>query len=419
MSVFRESYRHIKNLPPAFWVVTGATLMNQVGNMAVVFLVLYLNQSLGYSLAAASFEFAVFSASMLVTGLFGSSIIDRIGASHVMTAAIIFNGLILLLFQFVQNYFVIMLLCLVWGYCFGLYRPASQAYITQLSNAGMHKVTFSVYRLALNLGMSIGPALGGYLASRSFASIFLANGIANLLAAAILIIGLSRTAGYACPSPSLHKPVLSVHWLQRDRVLRWFVIGMIPVSMVFFQHEATLAVYLKRDLHFSLTFYGLLFTLNTLIIVFCELPLNVATMRWPYRINFILGTIFITAGFAGLYFASQTWHILLLTVLWTIGEMILYPASNSYIADIAPEAHRGSYMAIYGTCSNLGMLFGPWSGAVIMEYFGASGLWLMCGVWGMVSVGIFSYLREPDAYKIQKEVDLQSTSTIAENVIPS
>ncbi len=165
--------------------------------------------------------------------------------------------------------------------------------------------------------------------------------------------------------------------------------------MIFFQGESTLAVFLNRDLGFPLSFYGLLFTLNTLMIVFFELILNVATMNWPYRINFMLGSFFITAGFAGNMFATEKWHIILLSILWTLGEMVLFPSASSYIADIAPEKHRGSYMSIWTTCSNLGLFLGPWAGAFIMEKIGASGLWMACGMWGMLSVIMFWYTPEP------------------------
>ncbi|RDI48683.1 MFS transporter [Aquicella lusitana] len=394
MNLYRAAFLHIKTFPSAFWVVLSATLMNQIGNMGIVFLVLYLNQHLGFSLSQASIAFAVFSGSMLVAGMVSGGLIDQSGALRVMIGALCANGLTLLLFPLTHTYSAILFMCLIWGTLYGLYRPASQTFVSQLSAPGIHKLTFSLYRLTINLGMSIGPALGGYLAYHSFAAIYVANGFANLLASLILIAGLAHSGWLDKHAAARQKLSLNIRWLKYDPLLRLFVIGMIPVSMVFFQHESTLAVFLKRDLGFSLSFYGLLFTLNTFIIVFCELPLNVATMNWPYRINFLLGSLLITAGFAGLYFATREWHIILLTVIWTAGEMILYPAASSYIADIAPSAHRGSYMSLYSTCSNLGILLGPWAGAIVMEKTGAQGLWIACGIWGMLSMIIFNYLRE-------------------------
>jgi len=397
MNLFRRAILHIRDLPSAFWTVIIATLMNQLGNMAFVFLVLYLSQKLNFSLPQASFAFAVFSASMLITGLIGGSLIDRVGAAKIMMGALLTNGIILLSFPFIHSYIPILFLCFLWGMTYGLYRPASQTLVSHLSSPGMHKITFSVYRLAINLGMSLGPAIGGYLALHSFASIFIANGCANILASLILFFGLTGSSWlHYKPARNEHYE-FSLKWVKHDAGLRIFLLGLIPVTMIFFQHESTLAVFLNRDMHLSLSFYGWLFTINTLMIVFFELPLNMATLNWPYRINFILGSIFISLGFAGLLFAYNAYHIIALTMTWTLGEMILFPAASSYIAEIAPEAQRGSYVSLMSASSNLGLLLGPWCGAVVMAHLGANGLWTICGFWGVISIIIFSYLREPKA----------------------
>lgn len=393
MTSFLKKFNYVRELPFAFWVVIAATLMSQAGNMAFVFLVPYLIK-LGFSLSAASFAFAIFSGSMLIGGLFAGSVVDKLGALRILTSALIANGLLLLIFPLMHLYFFILIFCSLWGLIFGLVRPASQTFVSYVSKPGLHKITFSVHRLAINLGMSAGPVVGGYLVYHSFYFIFIVNGIANVLAASILLIGLIRSAWFNYRPARLHKVIWTVKWLKQDPVLRLFVLGLIPVSMVFFQQDAAFPVFLSDDLGIPLSFYGWLFTINTLMIVLFELPLNIATINWPYRVNFILGTLFITLGFASFLFASLAWHIILLTMVATVGEMILFPAASSYIADIAPETHRGSYMSMYSTCSNLGMFLGPWSGAIIMQHFGAPALWVSCGFWGMISVVIFSQLKK-------------------------
>lgn len=393
MTSFLKKINYIRELPLAFWIVIAATLMNQAGNMAFVFMVPYLI-SVGFSLSQASFAFAIFSGSMLISGLLAGSIVDKCGALRILSIALIANGLVLLIFPLMHAYFLILIFCSLWGLMFGLVRPASQTFVSYISKPGLYKITFSVHRLAINLGMSVGPVAGGYLAYHSFYFIFILNGIGNLLAASILLIGLLRSAWFSYRPAQLHKMTWSVKWLKEDPVLRLFVLALIPVSMVFFQQDAAFPVFLSHDLGISLKFYGWLFTINTLMIVFFELPLNIATINWPYRVNFTLGSFLITLGFAGLLFASLPSHIVLLMMVVTLGEMILFPAASSYIADIAPEVHRGSYMSMYSTCSNLGMFLGPWGGAVIMQHFGASILWISCGFWGMISVVIFSRLKK-------------------------
>ena len=360
MNLYREAFSHIKNFPAAFWVVIAATFINQAGNMAFVFLVIYMTQHLGFSLTQGATAFAVFSGSMLISGILIGNVIDRVGAMRVMIVSVVANGITLIIFPLIHQYYLILFACVMWGIFYGAYRPAAPTFISHLSAAGMHKITFSLYRLALNLGMSIGPAIAGYLTAYSYAGIYITNGVANLLVSLILVIGLgSMCLKYQPEAQS--KKVFSLKWLKYDSTLRLFVIGMIPVSMIFFQHESTLPVYLKQNLGLPLSFYGWLFTINTLMIVFFELLLNIATINWSYRVHFILGTLFIAAGFTGFIFATSMWHVVILTMIWTLGEMILYPSASSYIADIAPAEHRGSYMSMYGTCTNAGMLLGPWA----------------------------------------------------------
>lgn len=395
MNRFRHSYSYIAHLPTVFWMVIVATLMNQIGNMAFVFLVLYATKHLGFSLIQATLCFGIFSVSMLLTNLFTGSLIDRIGAARMMIASLALNGCVLLCFPLVKYFPSMLAMCALWGFIWGIYRPASQTLVSHLSTANLHKITFSVYRLALNLGMSIGPAIGAYLAYHSFAMVFIGNGLANFAATLILFFSL-RSSTWFSFRPAIKEPMsLSIKWLKYDAALRLFTLALIPIAMIFFQHESTLPVFLSNNLHLPLTVYGFIFTINTIMIVCLELPLNVLTLSWPYRINFMLGTLLTCIGFVALYFATTAWDIYLSTVIWTFGEMIIFPAASSYIADIAPAHLRGSYMSVYSMTSNLAMWIGPWAGAVVMQHFGAHVLWIVCGVWGLLSVAMFYRLPQP------------------------
>lgn len=395
MNLYREAFLNIRKFPTSFWVVIAATLINQIGNMAFVFLVLYATEHLGLSVSEGATAFAVVSASMFLSGLLSGNLIDYFGAARSVIAAVFMNGIVLLCIPFIKNYYFFILACMAWGIFYGLYRPASQTLVSYMTVEGLHKITFSIYRLVINLGMSIGPAIGGHLAAHSFPAVFISNGIANLLAGIILMCGLFGSVWLIHQSTKDQKKIFSIKWVKYDSALRWFLFGMILVAMIFYQHEATLPVYLKQALNLPASFYGWLFTINTLMIVFLELMLNVATMHWPYRVNFIVGAVLLSAGFAGMYFAKTMSHIIILTMIWTMGEMIIYPSASSYIAEIAPAGRRGSYMSLFNASSNLGMLIGPWTGAIVMEEWGGPSLWLMCGVWGVFSIMVFSRLREP------------------------
>lgn len=391
--MFIQTFRDIRYFPTPFWIIIISSIINQVGNMAFVFLMLYLNIYLKFSLMEASIGLAVNSLGIILGGLLGGPLADRFKASRVMIFALLANSLMLFIFFFLQNYSAILIVCVLWGFVFGLYKPATQTLVSFIIPVSLHKIGFSILRLAINLGMSVGPAMGGYLAMHSFSSIFIINAVMNVAAAVILILGFKHITYSSELIQGTKRHIdIGFRWLKKDVVLRLFVFGFIPVSMVFFQHESTLSLFLKNQLHFSLGFYGLLFTINTLIIVFFELPLNIATLHWSARRSLMIGSFFITAGFAGLYFASTQAHVIMLTILWTIGEMVLFPAATAYAAEIAPIENRGSYISLYNTSFNMGIFLGPLLGGLVMSYTSADVLWVVCGIWGLISVVTFSLL---------------------------
>lgn len=115
MKRYKQVFLDIKAFPSVFWFVITATLVNQIGNMALIFLVLYTTKHLGYSLAQGSIVFASFSGSMLLSGFFDGALIDQLGAVRIMIAALIANGLALLTFPLIHNYSICILMCLLWG----------------------------------------------------------------------------------------------------------------------------------------------------------------------------------------------------------------------------------------------------------------------------------------------------------------
>lgn len=397
MMTIRQNFAHIQKLPATFWVIITATLINQLGNMAMVFLIPYLIIHFHFLLPRASLIYASCCAGLLISGMIAGFLADRLSATRVMIMALFTNALILLIIPMLKNFFFIELACILWGLVFGLYRPSAQTLLAHIAPRGSYKITFSIYRLAWNLGMSIGPVIGGYLATHSFPLMFFFNGSANILAGCILLIGLIYKPRQSHPLPptSPLKLSLTLNALKQDAALRLLILGMAPICMVFYQNSSTMPIFVHQDLHLSFRFYGLLFTINTLMIVFFELPLNIATLSWSPRRSMVTGSLLLTLGFGGLFFATQPWHVLALTAVWSIGEMILFPAANSYIAEIAPENNRGSYMSVFTTSINVGMLLGPLGGAMLMHHFTYKGLWLGCGLWGFLSVLIFQYIHPP------------------------
>jgi MFS family permease len=230
--------------------------------------------------------------------------------------------------------------------------------------------------------------------------IFFANAAASLVSGLFLILvplsadAHKRAAHAASPDDSApRRAVLS------DRPVMVFLFATFLVNIVFFQHEGVLPLFLVQDLHLSTAFYGALFTVNTLMIVFMEVPLNAATAHWPHRWALSLGSFLFAAG-SGLFgFARGPEMVLLGIVIWTFGEMMLFPQASAYVADVAPPHQRGAYMGAYTMAFSIAFAVGPWAGTAVYARFGAGLLWTAVFLIGVVAAVIMLRVTDERALK--------------------
>ena len=175
----------------------------------------------------------------------------------------------------------------------------------------------------------------------------------------------------------------------------FFLAAVLPVTIIFFQHISSMPLYIVRDLGFSPATFGLLFSLNCLLIVVFEIPLNAATAHWSHRRTLALGAILSGAGFGAMAFARDFWSLAATVVIWTLGEMLFFPASAAYATDIAPDARRGEYSGLYTMVFSIAFGIGPWAGTVVLERVGARVLWGATFLLGVIAAAMFVRLPEP------------------------
>ena len=373
----------LRALPRAVWVQCAATFVNRSGTMVLPFLLLYLARDLGLTPSRAGAVVALYGATALVTAPFAGRLGDRVGAIRLMTVSLLLSGLVLLAFPAARTPLSVAAATVVWAAVSELFRPASLAAIASAVGPEQRKTAFAVNRLAINLGMSIGPALGGFLATWSYGALFVVDGLTSLAAAAILAkAGRPERAHAAEAHAGTNRDTPPAH---RDRRLLLVLVGVLPVAIVFFQHVAAMALFLVRDLGWTEGSYGLLATLNTLLVVALEVPLNAAMARWHTGRTLALGSVLTGAGFGLLAFAHAPGLVILSVVVWTFGEIVLFPGLNAAVADLAPEARRGEYMGLYMTSFNLAFAVGPWAGTAVLERWGGPTLWAGAFLAGLVS----------------------------------
>jgi predicted MFS family arabinose efflux permease len=391
-----KAWRDLRGMPRGVWVLFATTLVNRAGTMVLPFLVLYLTRDLGFTAAQAGMVLFVYGAGALVSAALSGRLSDLLGPMHVIRDSLFLSGVILLLFPLARTHSAVIGMTLALSFAAEAFRPASMAVVADLVTPPQRKPAFALTRLAINLGMSIGPALGGFLATVSFRSLFFVNGASSLAAGVLLLLALRRAPvhrGHAEDEPG--GPVeLPSRRAWSDSRLLFFLAALFPVSLVFFQHMSSMAIYLVRDIGLSEIDYGLFFTINTLLIVALEVPINSATAHWPHRRTLALGAFLFGVGFGGLAFTWDFWSVAMTVVIWTFGEMFLFPSLAAYVTDIAPRSRRGEYMGLTQMAISLAFAIGPLAGTAVLEKFGGRTLWLASFALGLLATAMMLRLPE-------------------------
>jgi predicted MFS family arabinose efflux permease len=385
-----ESWRALAKLPRRMWILSAAALINRAGTMALPFLTLYLTRALAFTPARAGAMLGLYGAVAFAAGPASGKLCDRWGTNRMMTGCLTVSALVMLAFPFAKSPAAVAAMTALWALSTEGFRPAVMTAVSESAPPEMRKQAYALNRLAVNIGMSLGPALGGFLAAASFPLVWVVDGATSLAAAAVLFALLPPA-----PRAGDGKEALKVSAQGlTDPLLLWCLLAAFPVSLVFFQHEAALPVYLVRDLGFSAAFYGMLFTVNTLLIVAFEVPLNHATAAWPHRRSLQVGCGLFAAGFGAYGLGARAWNMVFATAIWTFGEMILMPSMTAYVTDISPEGRRGEYMGLYMMGFSLAFMAGPWAGLATLDRWGPRPLWAACAALGLLSAALFK--RAPE-----------------------
>jgi len=385
----RHPWRGLAGLPRELWILAAATFVNRAGTMALPFLALYLTRERGLSAGAASIALFTYGLGALLTGPLSGRLSDGIGPRPILLGSLLLGGSLMMALPLADSAALRLPIVFLWAFTGEAFRPASMAIVGSLAPPGRTRAAFALHRLSVNLGLSIGPLAGGLLAAVSFPALFLVDGLTALAAAGVILLFFPVRP--PAPGP-VRRGVLAG---LRDRRLVAFLLALFPVLLCFFQLGGALPLWMARDLGFSEARIGALFTLNTALIILCEVPLTGLMEKVSHRRVLALGALLTGAGFGGLAWVHDLAGLAAMFVVWTMGEMILLPASNAYAAELAPHGRRGEYAGLYTLTFSLGFSLGPALGVLMLDRFGGPATW--SGAFGCALLAALLMLRLPPA----------------------
>jgi MFS family permease len=397
----------LSGLPRASWLIALATFINRAGVMVRPFLLLYLTKHLGFSDEFGGWIIALYGGTTLIAAPLSGWLSDRIGARLVLRCSLVVAAAAMLAYPFARTPAQIAAATIAFSLFNEMPRPALMTLVADVAPPMLRKQAFVLSRLAINLGFSIGPALGGFLVAHSYRALFLVDAATSFTAALLLLATTLPQKTHEGPHTGSALGVLL-----GDRALQIFFAATVLLAVVFFQHESSMSLFITRDLRLDERVYGAMFTLNTLLVVLFEVEINTRLQHWPHRRSLVVGGLLTAIGFGGLWFAHGWASVAATVVVWTFGEMIAMPAMSAFVVDIAPPTRRGLYMGTLTLSFGAGLTIGPKFGTWLMSVRGVGELWITVGVIGLIATALYACL--PD---VQPAADARAAGKPVESEI--
>ena len=374
-----------KGLSPAAWLLALVMLINRAGSMVIPFLGIYMSSELGFSKTQIGLVLGCFGLGSVCGSWLGGWLTDKFGNFRVQTWSLIMViPLFLVLPQF-RTFEGLALMIFILTLVADIFRPANSVSVARYAKPENITRAYSLNRMAVNLGFSIGPALGGFLAKFSYNWIFYGNAIAAACAAIVFIYFFrnrkARTeVGQIKPSDQQtdDKPVRNAY---TDGLFIVFNVLCCLFSMAFFQLLSTLPLYYKEVHLLHSDQIGLLLGFSGLVIVLFEMVLvHVVEHRFSVRQIMLWGTAI--SGMSYLMLTGNfgiAWLFLAMFFLST-GEMLTLPFTATVAISRASRSNQGAYMGFNSLAFAAANIFSPFLGTYTAEHYGYNTLWTAAGL---------------------------------------
>lgn len=387
---YRDSFTGFN---PQVWFIALATLINRAGTMVVPFLSLYLTEDMHFSLGQVGWIMSCFGIGSLVGSWLGGKLSDSIGFYPTMIGSLMLTGIGFVFIQFIETFY---------GFCIGIillmsiadtFRPAMFVALRTYSKPENRTRAVTLIRLAINLGFSAGPAIGGFLIMNAgYSGLFWVDGITCVIAALLLLITLNMKEAASAHADNKGGPQGSPY---KDVPYLVFLLGTFLVSATFLQFFSTIPLYFREVHLLQEKEIGLLLASNGLIIFLIEMPLIKYFDNPRFSIYRILAfsTFLILMSF--LVFNLSSWKgVLIISILFmTIGEMLNFPFMNRFSMERADRGKSGAYMALYTIAFSLSHVVSHNSGMHLIEHFGYDATWYVMTAFLAIACVIFLLVK--------------------------
>jgi MFS family permease len=356
--------------------------------------------------------FAAFSVSSFVGSTIGGALTDRFGRKGIIMFGLIASSFSTVAMGLIGSFHAFFFLALFVGILTDVAGPAHQAMIADILPEEKRADGYGILRVAFNLSVVIGPAIGGLLASRSYLLLFLSDAVISLLTVILIAIFLPETKPEAhpdAPKETMAGTFAGYGQVFRNAAFMLFLGAVLLQVFTYMTMNTALGVYLRNEHGTPESAYGLLLSINAAMVVLMQFPITRRITKYPPMLMMAFGTFLYVIGFSMYGYVSTYIMFVLAMVILTVGEMVVSPVAQALVASFAPEEMRGRYMAVSGFSWAIPFAVGPYLAGLIMDGPKPYMLWYAAGFVGFLSTLAFLALyrvrvKEEQKLEIMPEV---------------
>ena len=356
-------------------------LINRSGSMVLPFLGVYMTDHLKFSLENTGIVLSFYGIGSVLGSWLGGFLTDKFGEYYIQSWSLFLSAPIFIIMPFFSSVDMMALLIFLQSAISDTFRPANSVAITKYARPENLTKAFSLNRMAINLGFSIGPAVGGILSGISYNFLFIVNGIGAVTAGIIYVIffrrrnKIFREKKKLEPTKTIEKTVTKSPYKDYPFLLYSFLCAVFAVC--FFQFFNTIPLFYKDVAKLDQSTIGFILGYSGFIIVLLEMPL-VSLAERVLKIPQILSIGIIMSGvsYLLLLFGSNIPLLLLSMSILSIAEIWVLPFMSTVTALRAERGNKGAYMGLNGIAFSFSFIFTPFLGTYVVSHFGFDSLWI-------------------------------------------
>lgn len=389
-------FKTYKGLPKSIYVIFFAQMINRFGDFVLPFLSLFLVKRLGLSYQSAGVAVMMNSLSIIPGSFAGGKIADHFGRKRSYAIFQLSAAICLFFCTFTENPQVIIVLVCMSSFFNGGVRPIISAIITDVLPAEKRQMGFSLSYLGINLGVSTGLLVAGFLFNHYIPLIFIGDAVTSFMAVLLVMLNIKESLPDYNENKIISEEersesgnVFSV-LLRRPKILVFLIINIV-LNLVYVQHTFSLPMMLDNVFGSSgASNFGIIMSFNAVTVIVMTMFLTHATREWKSLSSIALAGLLYAMGFGMITFIRTMPLYILSTFIWTSGEIMLVTNFGVYIANNTPQNYRARFNAVTSLSWGIGAALGTSLMGRYMDYFGVEAVWPLVFFLGLLgSAGMY------------------------------